>query len=133
MGKRHDTEVNRCLVGADKSPHSLLLSKVHKKLLNHITVQDPFLTREGANIHLKTYTRTKAQKKKTTRDDMTIKLRNHECSCSINEGVRIYYDPRKERRSTFRPTTTKRPVEVHHHQTSSGEQRCSSIDLKKWK
>lgn len=76
----------------------------------------------------------KEQIKETTKDRMAPKSDYYESSRSSSEGERVHYDPRKERRSASKTSTTKRPVEVHHHNTSSGEpKRPSSIDSKRWK
>jgi hypothetical protein len=76
----------------------------------------------------------KEQIKETTKDRMAPKSGYYESSRSSSEGERVHYDPRKERRSASKVSTTKMPVEVHHHNTSSGEpKRPSSIDSKRWK
>ena len=76
----------------------------------------------------------KDQSKETTKNTMAPKSGYYESSRSSSEGDRVHYDPRKERRSTSKPSATKRPVEVHHHHTPSGEpKRPASIDSKRWK
>jgi hypothetical protein len=69
-----------------------------------------------------------------TQDSMAPKSGYYESSRSSSDGDRIHHDPRKGRHSASKITTTKRPVEVHHHDTPSGEpKRPSSIDSKTWK
>jgi hypothetical protein len=76
----------------------------------------------------------KDQSQKLAQDSMAPKSGYYESSRSSSEGDRVHYDPRKERRSTSKTTTTKRPVEVHNHHTSSGEpKRPSQIDHNRWK
>ena len=76
----------------------------------------------------------KDQSKETAQDSMAPKSGYYESSRSSSEGDRVHYDPRKERRAASKTSTTKRPVEIHHHYTSSGEpKRASQIDHNKWK
>jgi hypothetical protein len=77
---------------------------------------------------------SKDQSKETPQDNMAPKSGYYEQSRSSSEGERVYYDPRKERRSASKTTATKRPVEVHNHNTSSGDpKRPPSIDSRRWK
>jgi hypothetical protein len=100
--------------------------------LDQDTVQQPSLDK-GKSKELPEDT-NKDQSKETPQDNMAPKSGYYESSRSSSEGERVHYDPRKERRSASKTTTTKRPVEVHHHNTPSGDpKRPPSIDSKRWK
>ena len=73
------------------------------------------------------------QSKGTIQLSMAPKSGHYESSRSSGQEERVYYDPRKERRSASKSTTTKIPVEVHRHRPSGDPKRPSSIDSKQWK
>ena len=101
--------------------------------LDQDTVQQQPSLDKGKSKELPEET-NKDQSKETPQDNMAPKSGYYESSRSSSEGERVHYDPRKERRSASKTTTMKRPVEVHHHNTSSGDpKRPPSIDSKRWK
>jgi len=83
----------------------------------------------------KDITKDKDKGKETTKDDMAPKSGYYDSSRSSSEGDRVHYDPRKERRSVPKPSTTKRPPAVvhNHHTSSSDPKRPAQSDASRWK
>jgi hypothetical protein len=67
-------------------------------------------------------------------DSMAPKSAYCESSRSSSEEDRVHCGSRKEHRSGSKTSAAKRPVDIIHHNASSGEpKRLSSIDSKRWK